>query len=290
MKRNILKMIGQCVRPLSQIIFFILSPGLFSSAFSAVKTVASQIAKRQPLEMSTAILTLLLLLAFTFVFGRFFCGMVCSFGALGDLVFSLGEAVRKKFKIGRIKLSKRGEYILSYLKYIILLSIVVLSYLQMQRQLHGKSPWDAFATLISGSPRFKGYEVGFVILFFLIIGMGLIPRFFCRFFCPLGAIFAILPPPLIPLKKPAKASLIHRACGGCQICTKACPAGLDLNKIESPMDVVRSGECFRCMKCAEVCPQKKPALNLLVFRLPLIPAIVLILLLFIILLIVFGLI
>ncbi|MCR5732164.1 MAG: 4Fe-4S binding protein [Sphaerochaetaceae bacterium] len=288
-KKKIILLVKRNLRFLIQLLFFILAPGLFSAAFGGVKTASSLIGRGEVLEITSAILTLLVLLAFTWIFGRVFCGMVCSFGAFGDLVFTIGELVRKKLKLKKVTIPKKTEKLLSYLKYVVLVAILAICFFQGQKFIHGKSPWDAFAQLISGSPRFKRYEIGYLILFLIMIGMVLIPRFFCRFLCPLGAIFALLPPPLLSLKKFSSAPSTHRACGRCQACSSACPAGLELNKEDNPMDVVTSGECFRCMKCALVCPQKKPALYLAGKRLPLIPMVATILVLFIALLIVFGL-
>lgn len=286
MKLDIIK---KKARAFVQLLFFFIAPALFSAAFGAVKSIASLIGKGEALEITSAVITLLLLLIFTWLFGRVFCGMVCSFGAFGDFLFFLGETARHKLKKKRLILSPKLEKALSYLKYIVLLAFIILCFLQRQFFIHGKSPWEAFAQLISGAPAWKGYEIGYVILFILMLGMISIPRFFCRFFCPLGAIFSLLPPPFLSLRKPSGESTTHRACGRCRVCMNACPAGLPLNDPEKPMDIVSSGECFRCMKCAQVCPQKKPALFLFGKRLALMPVMAIILLLFLAALLFFGL-
>lgn len=263
---------AEILRAASQLLFFIAAPGLFSSAFGAVKTAFTLMGQKEALELSSGSLTLLLLLGFTWVFGRFFCGTVCSFGAFGDLMFFLGETLRRRLGKKTPRLPQKAEKILVSVKYVILAVLAAVCYFGGQSAIHGKSPWDAFAKLISGKPEIKGYETGFVIFLLLAIGMLNIPRFFCRFLCPLGAIFSLLPPALVSLKKPSEGIAPLRPCGSCQVCTNSCPAGLKLNKKGEPMDTVYSGECFRCMRCANVCPQKKPALFMAKRRLPLLPA------------------
>ncbi len=278
--KKIILVLKKSLRTLIQLFFFISAPGLFSSAFGAVKSLSSQLHKGQAIELTIAMETLLLLLIFTWLFGRVFCGMVCSFGFLGDLIFSFGNLIRSKLRIKALKLSQKIEKALSYLKYLVLLIIFIICFFGGQSFIHGKSPWDAFAQLISGSPKWKGYETGYIILLLIMIGMANLPRFFCRFLCPLGAIFSLLPPPPLSLRKPSGEGAGYRACGACRACTNNCPAGLELNNKEKPMNIVQSGECFRCMKCSQSCPQKKPSLTLFGKKMPVWPAMAVILLLF----------
>jgi NosR/NirI family transcriptional regulator, nitrous oxide reductase regulator len=74
-----------------------------------------------------------------------------------------------------------------------------------------------------------------------------IERFFCRYLCPLGAVFAITSKlRVFKIDKPTDK------CGKCRICTNNCPMGIELYKVEK----VNSGECINCLRCTEVCPRK----------------------------------
>ena len=73
-----------CLRAGLQILFFLLTPSLFTGAFSGVKYIFTQISGSQPLEPVSFVKTLAALCILTTAFGRFFCGYVCAFGALGD--------------------------------------------------------------------------------------------------------------------------------------------------------------------------------------------------------------
>lgn len=68
-------------------------------------------------------------------------------------------------------------------------------------------------------------------------------RGWCRYLCPLGALWA-------PLNRTSLLRIEFRegACINCGLCLRACPMGLD------PRKNVMSGECIVCSKCVEVCP------------------------------------
>ena len=77
------------LRAVIQLLFFLFFPAAFTTAFSAVKNIFVQIGSGAPLVWSTFLTVFVSLCAFTIVFGRFFCGYACAFGALGDAVRSL---------------------------------------------------------------------------------------------------------------------------------------------------------------------------------------------------------
>ena len=77
------------VRVLIQLLFFILMPATFTTAFSGVKYIFTQVGAGAKIESNPFVVVLIVLLLYTVLFGRFFCGYACSFGALGDAVRSL---------------------------------------------------------------------------------------------------------------------------------------------------------------------------------------------------------
>lgn len=81
----------------------------------------------------------------------------------------------------------------------------------------------------------------------ILVGGLLVERFFCRYLCPLGAIFTILSKlRIIKIKK------IDNNCGRCSCCNKSCSMGININEVEA----VNSGECINCLKCVEACPRQ----------------------------------
>jgi len=145
-------------------------------------------------------------------------------------------------------------YLLKYLKYVILLFIIVVIWTSGSTAFDSYSPWDAFAQLDNISGAIAGYTGGFIILAIIAIGAAFIERFFCRYLCPLGAVFSILSKARI-----LKIKKLRDKCGPCRICTNNCSMGIKLYK----MDKVSSGECINCFKCIDVCPRKNTKVNIL---------------------------
>ena len=67
-------------------------------------------------------------------------------------------------------------------------------------------------------------------------------RPFCRYFCPLGAIYALFNPISV-----FRIRLDTRACGGCDQCRQVCPVEID------PATQVNSMQCIHCMECVRAC-------------------------------------
>ena len=87
------------------------------------------------------------------------------------------------------------------------------------------------------------WVIGFLLLF--LVGMNVvIPRFFCRVLCPLGAFLGTL--------STAALWRIDRdphKCVDCDLCLKSCEGASD------PHTQLRKSECFVCFNCIEDCPE-----------------------------------
>lgn len=79
----------------------------------------------------------------------------------------------------------------------------------------------------------------------VIVLVTLIDRGWCRYLCPIGAMYG-------PANKISMTDIDFRKkeCIHCQLCIKACPMGIN------PKEAKRDPECIRCGRCAEVCPTK----------------------------------
>lgn len=231
-----------------RILFFILFPAVFSTAFSGVKYVAAQIGVGKHIELIVFVVTLLVVLLFTILFGRFFCGFACSFGSYGDFLYEISCRVRKKRKKRPFQFSEKLGNVLCYVKYLVLVAILLLCVAGKSSAVSTFSPWDVFSRL----QTLNMPKLGAGVLVFLLISIGMIfeKRFFCRFLCPLGAIFSILP--VIPASsiKRDRENCIAR----CKACKMKCPANLDIASMEEG-DHAKMGECFSCGKCMQTCPK-----------------------------------
>jgi ferredoxin len=97
---------------------------------------------------------------------------------------------------------------------------------------------------LSPSPRF--YEGSFLIgaIFLSAVLLNLyIPRFYCRFICPLGALFGLLGRYAI-----WRIGKSEDKCPDCLMCEKDCEGAC------SPSAKIRTCECVLCMNCLHACP------------------------------------
>jgi polyferredoxin len=231
-----------------QLVFFVSMPGAFVAGFTGVKNLFGWISGGQVLQMNSFVKALIGLALFTILFGRYFCGYVCAFGSLGDLVYWLSGLVQKKVlhRKKQISMPKKALPWLQKLKYLNLVFIIVLCAFGLYTKLSGSSPWDVFSRLTALQAVPEGYLWGCVALGLILIGMAVQERFFCQFLCPMGAVFALIP--ILPwgmLQR--REDLCIR---GCNACADQCPVGLKLKA-----DGHRNGECIGCEKCASTCPK-----------------------------------
>ncbi|MBA3036569.1 MAG: 4Fe-4S binding protein [Desulfobacterium sp.] len=97
---------------------------------------------------------------------------------------------------------------------------------------------------LSHSMRF--YHGTFIIgaIFFTTVFMNLyIPRFYCRFICPLGALFGLFGHYAI-----WRIGKTEDKCPDCLLCENNCEGAC------KPSSKIRTSECVLCMNCLHVCP------------------------------------
>jgi len=240
----------QIFRHITQIVFFILLPGLFALAFSQVKLIYNMILKGNFnfIQAFPRLIAAVAIIPITIFFGRFFCGWFCAFGSFNDFLYMISSKVFKtKFKVNR-----KLDAILKSLKYFVLVFIVIVIWTKGNTLFDNSSPWDAFALITNFPKAITSYFIGFVLLALITVGAMYIERFFCRYLCPLGAMFVIIS----KLKK-IKIDKPKEKCGKCRVCTNNCAMGINLYKMEQ----VDSGECINCLKCIDVCPRSNPKIS-----------------------------
>ena len=199
----------------------------------------------------------------TIFLGRFFCGWVCPFGALHQLVGYLAERGLPPAERIRRRRFHRAQNI-KYLILIFLLSSLlwhVAGYRQpaptalvglldplalFRRSLDllllplVPPAWD------SAPARF--YQSG--LLLFAVFASAVMlnlknPRFFCRFVCPLGALLALL-----SRWQLWRVGKIETPCSNCLRCDARCEGACN------PSATIYSHECVLCMNCLKVCPDQ----------------------------------
>ncbi|AHB41467.1 4Fe-4S binding protein [candidate division SR1 bacterium RAAC1_SR1_1] len=176
----------------------------------------------------------------TIFFGRVFCGFFCPLGAISERLRALG----KKLGIKKdVELPDTLDKYMRYVKYLVLLIIIYFSFRYTALVFDAYDPFSAFAHL--------GNEFDELIFAYSVLGFVVITALFskgrrCRYFCPLGAFFALV-------KKLGffKLKRDNNTCISCGICRKSCPANL---KIKTA-DQITHPDCISCMECVNDCPK-----------------------------------
>ena len=188
---------------------------------------------------------------FGIILGRTICGWLCPLGLIQELLHKIPSLKIRKSRVTRA---------LSWLKYILLAVFVVA--VPLWYGLKHNLPLPAFCKYICPAGTFEGaigllsnpanaekfsmlgilFTRKFVIM--LIIGLLCVfcYRSFCRFLCPLGAVYGLFNRfNVVGVKVDASR------CSGCGSCVRAC--GMDVRH-------VGDHECINCGRCMEVCGQK----------------------------------
>ncbi len=181
------------------------------------------------------------LLLFGVLFGRVICGFVCPFGLIQELLYKIPSPKVKKNRVTKA---------LSKLKYVILvLFVAVLSFIYK---------FPAFCKLICPAGTLEGgiplvatnesiaamtgllFSWKVAVLIIIIIGAIFIYRDFCRFICPLGAIYAFFNKISVFGVHVEESKCIH-----CDKCIREC---------KMDISCVGDKECIQCGECKKVCP------------------------------------
>ena len=193
------------------------------------------------------------IVAITLIFGRIFCSWICPLGIINQISGLLFP--RKRTEDENIAVNRpRALYNLKY--YILTAMLVAAAFGSNQIGLmdpicvvtrsFATSFFPAaheFAPTVLPQLNFNwGWVIGGLFLA-IVLANRIIPRFWCRALCPLGALLGVL----------SRVSLfrIHRnldTCTNCNKCVAACDGAAE------PQATTKQSECLMCFNCIAECP------------------------------------
>jgi polyferredoxin len=184
----------------------------------------------------------------SFVFSKSFCSWICPIGFISESLGDFGEKIQKKLFKKRIKIPNFLDYPLRSLKYL-LLGFFAYSIFFSMTKVALKYFLDSPYNIISDVKMFYFFvniSKFALIVIAILIGLSVVYRnFWCRYLCPYGAFLGIF-----SLLSPMKIKRSKESCIDCNLCAKACPSFIKVDKVKT----VISDECSTCMSCVDVCP------------------------------------
>lgn len=189
-----------------------------------------------------------ILLLYCVLFGRMICGWLCPFGYIQELLYQIKTPKLKKSPVTRI---------LSYLKYVILVVFVLIVPVTYAFR---DTPLPAFCKYICPAGTLEGglgllsnkvnesyfsmlgplFTWKFLLLISIVVGSVFAFRLFCRFICPLGALYGLFNRISI-----FGVKVVQERCVDCSLCVSHCK--LDIKHVGDQ-------ECINCGECIDVCP------------------------------------
>ena len=189
-----------------------------------------------------------ILLLYGILFGRLICGWLCGFGLIQELLYKTKTPKLPKSPVTRL---------LSYLKYVLLAVFVFLIPILYAFK---DTPLPAFCKYICPSGTLEGglgllankvnasyfsmlgplFTWKFLLMVSILVGCVFIFRLFCRFLCPIGALYGLFNQISI-----FGIKLDRSKCIDCGKCVSHCK--VDIRHVGDQ-------ECVSCGECIDVCP------------------------------------
>ena len=185
------------------------------------------------------------------ILGRVVCGFLCPFGLVQDLLYKIPFFAKRK--------NMPGHKGLAWIKYIVLAILVVILPLFAVNAYGISDPWFCkylcpSGTLFGGLPLIAAnaglqqalgglFVWKLSVLLVILVWSVWVYRPFCKYLCPLGAIYGWFNPIAL-----SRFRIDKENCIDCKKCNTVCP--MDIPVYAKP----NSSECIKCGKCLQAGP------------------------------------
>ncbi len=211
--------------------------GFYKSSLISITDVFRLLQADLPLFRSTLAWYLLagVTVVSTVLFGRFYCGRVCAFGALTQLMDAALPA-RLRFEVPRA-IEQRAAWIKFALLGSVLVYFLVTKDITIYRFVE---PFWMF-TLVGTTPMWIGVGA-------LLVASVFVRNAYCRFLCPVGATLGIISNlTVFRIKRWSE-------CSTCRLCQKTCEWGAIQGGTILVTECVRCDDCERLYADEHKCP------------------------------------
>lgn len=184
------------------------------------------------------------LLVGTILAGAAFCGWICPFGTLQDIL----TWVRSRLRLPQINVPAKVDRWLRYGRFIVLAFILFKTISTVKLWFSGYDPYRTIFSLgwlfeFDLAEQWPAYLVAVLVLAISFW----IPRAWCKYLCPLGGAMSLVGN-LSFLRIRRKAE----SCMSCGVCETPCPVGIAIVDAKPRL----SSDCIGCLACVEACPRR----------------------------------
>jgi len=183
------------------------------------------------------IVSIIIPVVFTVLFGKVFCSWICP----GYVLFELSGKLRRLLRFAEIA---PGEVQFAHTnKYIVLIVGLAIAAVTSAPLFALVYP-PAVLSRVVHAWVFGTALTGMVVLLVVMVAFEVLvsPRWWCRTMCPGGALYGLL-----GYLRPVRVRLKQEACTGCKECIPVCEAGIN------PITQSESIECDNCGVCLRHC-------------------------------------